>query len=61
MLFSCFKMKIKVNIAFNPFTVFLNHFWPIKCSLKGFVYLILIPAVWAIIEVNKQFSLILRP
>ena len=52
MLFSCFEVKIKVNITFIIFPVIFGPYRPIKCSVKGFVYLILIPAVWAIIQVN---------
>ena len=52
--------KIKVNITFIVFLVIFGPYWPIECSLKGFVYLILILAVWAIIKVNQQLSLRFR-
>ena len=35
MLFSCFKMKIKVNIAFNPFTIIFEPFLAHKMLFEG--------------------------
>ena len=61
MLLSCFEVKIKVHIAFNPFAIILEPFLAHKMTFEGVFYLISIPAVWAIIEVNKLFSLRLGP